>query len=360
MNNLLINLSFLLDQPTGLSVYATNIYPYLKQLNPTLLVSKNIPEYNCYQIPDNLTPKQGKKGHFNRLIWTQFQLPKIYQELSANLLFSPIPEIPIYTKCNSVIMVHDLIPLHFPNWKSPLTLYFRYYLPHVLNQATHIICNSVATVQDIQKYFNISESKITPILLGYNREHFQPLNLENNPNIPPYFLYYGRHDPYKNIAHVIQAFATISNHKDYQLWIAGSADPRFTPQLKLLTQELNIINQVKFLDYISYQELPEIINGAIAIVFPSLWEGFGFPVLESMACGTPVITSNISSLPEVAGEAAILVNSYNIEEITDAMKALITDNNLRKKLSQLGLKQAQKFSWEKTGQETAKILERFM
>ncbi len=360
MNNLLINLSFLLDQPTGLSVYATNIYPYLKQLNPTLLVSKNNPEYNCYQIPDNLTPKQGKKGHFNRLIWTQFQLPKIHQELSANLLFSPIPEIPIYTKCNSVIMVHDLIPLRFPNWKSPLTLYFRYYLPHVLNQATHIICNSVATAQDIQKYFNISESKITPILLGYNREHFQPFNLENNAHIPPYFLYYGRHDPYKNIARVIQAFATISNHKDYQLWIAGSADPRFTPQLKLLTKELNIINQVKFLDYISYQELPQIINGAIAVVFPSLWEGFGFPVLESMACGTPVITSNISSLPEVAGEAAILVNSYNIEEIKDAMKALITDNNLRKTLRKKSLQQASKFSWEKTGKQTAEILAKFM
>jgi glycosyltransferase involved in cell wall biosynthesis len=360
MNRLLINLSFLFDQPTGLSVYASNIVPYLKRLNPNLLVSKNNPEYSCYQIPDNLTPKQGKKGHFRRLIWTQFQLPKIYEQLSAKLLFSPVPEMPLYSKCNSVIVVHDLIPLRFPNFKSPLTLYFRHYLPWILNQASHIICNSVATAQDIQDYFNIPESKITPILLGYNREHFQPLKKENKQNNIPYFLYYGRHDSYKNLSRIIQAFAVISNHQDCQLWIAGSQDQRYTPQLKLQTQELNIADQVKFLDYVSYQELPQIINGAIALLFPSLWEGFGFPVLESMGCGIPVITSNISSLPEVVGDAAILVDPYNIGEIMDAMKVLMSDSNLRKNLSQKGLQQANKFSWEKTGQQTAKILEKYL
>jgi glycosyltransferase involved in cell wall biosynthesis len=359
MGNLLINLSFLLEKPTGLSVYANNIIPYLSSLNPILLVGHHKPDYSCYQISNNLTAKEGKKGHFNRLLWNQFQLPKIYQELSGNLLFSPVPEIPIYTKCKSVIMVHDLIPLRFYHGRSPLSLYFRYYLPFVLDQAQHIICNSQATAQDLQTYFQIPESKITPIWLGYDRDNFKPLHQNNNPN-PPYFLYYGRHDPYKNLSRIIQSFAIVPNNKNYELWIAGSADPRFTPQLKLLTQELNIAAQVKFLDYISYQELPQIINGAIALIFPSLWEGFGFPVLESMACGTPVITSNLSSLAEIAGDAALLVNPYSIGEISDAMKAIVNDSSLREKLKQKSLAQAQKFSWEKTGTKTAEIITKYV
>ncbi len=359
-SDFVINLSFLFDRPTGLSIYANNIFPYLKHLNPTLLIANNNPEYECYSIPDNLTPKQGTKGHINRLLWTQFKLPQIYKKLNAKLLYSPVPEMPLYTQCNSVIMVHDLIPLRFPNPKSPLTLYFRYYLPQVLNQATHIICNSVATARDISEYFQISASKITPILLAYNHRHFCPLKSEKQTNNQPYFLYIGRHDPHKNLSRIIQSFAAIPNYQNYQLWLVGSPDNRYTPQLKLQAKELNIINQIKFLDYISYQELPNIINNAIALIFPSLWEGFGFPVLEAMGCGTPVITSNLSSLPEVAGDAAILINPYNTGEITDAMKEISTNNLLREKLSQQSLQQASKFSWEKTGKATAEVLQKFM
>ncbi|MEO1765316.1 MAG: glycosyltransferase, partial [Cyanobacteria bacterium J06629_18] len=110
----------------------------------------------------------------------------------------------------------------------------------------------------------------------------------------------------------------------------------------------------------NYQELPKIINQAIALVFPSLWEGFGFPVLEAMACGTPVITSNISSLPEVAGDAALLVNPYHVHEITDAMKLITTDKQLRSQLSLEGCKRASSFSWEKTGQATAEVLKKYL
>ncbi len=136
-------------------------------------------------------------------------------------------------------------------------------------------------------------------------------------------------------------------------------DKRYTPLLKAQIKELGITEQVKFLDYVPYSELPKIINQALALVFPSLWEGFGFPVLEAMACGIPVITSNISSLPEVAGDAAILVNPYNIGEITEAMQLIATDAQLRNSLSKLGIERAKKFSWEKTGTETVEILSRY-
>ncbi|MEH2246189.1 glycosyltransferase family 4 protein [Nostoc sp.] len=355
-NELIINLSILLSKPTGISNYADNLVPYLKFLQPTLLTAKNYSDFNCCLVPDNLTPDQGTKGHFRRLIWTQFELPQIYKNLRSHLLFSPLPEAPIYTNCRFVVMSHDLIPLRFPKHFSRLTSYHRYYVPQVLNQAQHIICNSSATARDIIDFYQIPTSKITPIPLAHDRTHFCPLNLPTRN----YFLYIGRQDTYKNLQRLITAFAALSNSNEYELWLAGPTDLRHTPVLQVQVEKLGITNRVKFLNYIPYSELPKIINQAIALVFPSLWEGFGLPVLEAMACGTPVITSNLSSLPEVAGDAAILINPYNTGEITEAMQTIATDSGLRSRLSSQGIIHSQQFSWEKTGKATSEVLSRYL
>jgi glycosyltransferase involved in cell wall biosynthesis len=355
---IIVNLSFLLAQPTGISTYATNLIPQLQPLDPLLLTAKPIANFNCYQVPSNLTPAQGTKGHLRRLLWTQLQLPKIYRRLDASLLFSPVTEAPIYQNLRYIVMCHDLIPLRFPRPYSPLTNYFRFVVPQVLQQAEHIISNSEATAKDITNFYNISPQKITSILLAYDDKHFLPVSLTTKTNCSPYFLYIGRHDPYKNLHRLIAAFAIIPN-QDYQLWLAGSPDRRYTPQLQQQIAELGIQNRVKFLDYVAYEELPLIISGAIALVFPTLWEGFGLPVLEAMACGTPVITSNLASLPEITGEAAILIDPYNIAEIAATMKTIATDSTLRSHLSVLGCQQASKFSWVKTGEKTREILTQY-
>ncbi|MBN3899015.1 MAG: glycosyltransferase family 4 protein [Nostoc sp. NOS(2021)] len=353
---LIINLSILLSQPTGIGNYAQNLFPYLKSFQPTLLVAQKYPDFDCYPIPSNLTPDHGTKGHLNRLLWTQFQLPKIYKNLKSSLLFSPLPEAPLYTDCRFVVTSFDMIPLRFGRRFSPLTPYHRYYTPQVLKQAQHIICISQTTAKDITDFYQIPASKITPIPLAHDRTHFHYLNLPTRN----YFLYIGRQDPYKNIQRLISAFAALPNCEDYELWLVGPIDSRYTPTLKVQVAELGVINQVKFLDYVPYGELPKIINQAIALVFPSLWEGFGLPVLEAMACGTPVITSNLSSLPEVAGDAAILINPYNTGEITEAMQAIATDLELRSRLSSQGITHSQQFSWEKTGKATAEVLSRYI
>jgi glycosyltransferase involved in cell wall biosynthesis len=367
-NSLLVNLAFLIAKPTGITTYAVNLSPHLQPLNPTLLISplasNSSPlgsDYNCYPVPSNLTPEQGTKGHLRRLLWTQLQLPRIYQKLRSRLLFSPIPEAPLYGNCRYVVTVHDLIPLRFPRL-SPLTPYHRYYIPQVLAQAQHIICNSSATAGDIIDCFQIRASKITPIPLAYDANHFRPLDLPGEDvTMPyPYFLYIGRHDPHKNLHRIIAAFAAIRNCRDYELWLAGSSDRRYTPKLKAQIEHLGITEQVKFLDYVPYSQLPTLIERAIALVFPSLWEGFGLPVLEAMACGTPVITSNLSALPEVAGDAALLVNPYNIEEITAAMQEIVSNAALRSHLSRLGITRASQFSWQQTGLATVEVLERFL
>ncbi|MCE2699152.1 MAG: glycosyltransferase family 1 protein [Nostocales cyanobacterium LE14-WE4] len=355
-NQLIINLSILFSQPTGISNYAKNLFPYLKSLNPTLLTAQNYPDFNCYPVPNNLTPADGTKGHLRRLLWTQFQLPKIYQNLKSQLLFSPIPEAPLYTNCRFIVTAFDMIPLRFPKRFSPLTTYHKYYTPEVFKQAEHIICISESTANDIIQFYQIPSHKITPILLAGDNSHFQFLNLPTRN----YFLYVGRQDPYKNLQRLITAFSALPHRNDYELWLAGPYDQRYSPLLEIQTQELGISHLVKFLNYVSYDELPIIINQAIALVFPSLWEGFGLPVLEAMACGTPVITSNVSSLPEVAGDAAILINPYNPGEITAAMTTIINDSETRKQLSEKGLKRANQFSWEKTGLATVEVLKQYL
>ncbi len=355
-NKLLINLSYLLSRPTGTTTYILNLLPYLHPLEPTLLVAQSISQYSCHLVPSGLTPEQGLKGHLRRLLWTQLQLPRIYQKQRSHLLFSPIPEAPLNTRSRYIVTVHDLIPLRFPKRRSPLTSYFRYYIPQVLTQAKHIICDSVATAKDITDFFHIPSDKITTVLLAHDAKDFRFLDLPTSN----YFLYLGRHDPYKNLHRLIDAFAALPSSHDCELWIAGPADRRYTPTLQAQVEQLGLTHQVKFLDYVPYDQLPTIINQAIALVFPTLWEGFGLPVLEAMACGTPVITSNLSSLPEVAGDAALLVNPYNIGEISEAMQSVATDSVLRSRLRTLGLNRASQFSWAKTGQATVEVLQQYL
>jgi glycosyltransferase involved in cell wall biosynthesis len=365
--NIAINLALVGVKPTGLATYAKNLIPHLSLPNLTLLAPETFPRspdratYSRREIPANLTAEQGKAGHFRRLQWTQFQLPALLQETRSTLLFSPVPEAPLSKDVRSIVVIHDLIPLRFPRWTAPLTLYFRFYVPRVLAQAEHIICNSEATAADIVSYFQISTKKITPILLAHDAGNFRVIESSNQSDraTRPYFFYLGRVDPYKNLQRLINAFAVLPD-KDYDLQIAGSADRRYTPVLQAQAQALGLGDRVKFLEYVPYAELPVLLNRAIALVFPSLWEGFGFPVLEAMACGTPVITSNLSSLPEVAGDAALLVDPYNEAEITAAMQTIATDAGARSELRSAGLARASQFSWAKTGQATAELLRRYV
>ena len=409
---MLVNLSFLIAKPTGITTYALHLIPHLRSLHPTLLISPVASRFlstqshaqdTYYSIPANLTPEQGTVGHLRRLLWTQLQLSQIYRQLHSSLLFSPVPEAPLYAHCRYIVTVHDFIPLRFPRL-SPLTPYHRYYIPQVLSQAQHVICNSTATASDAIDFLQIPASKITSIPLAYDANHFRQMNLSQqdryssdkirSPQPPflrgalfppfqgglggifedrtfltelycqqnetrPYFIYIGRHDPHKNLHRLIAAFAKIPC-QDCDLVLAGTGDRRYTPKLQAQSIELGIADRIKFLDYVSYEQLPILLNRAIALVFPSLWEGFGLPVLEAMACGTPVITSNLSSLPEVTGDAALLVNPYSIEEIAVAMESIVTDSKLRSHLSNLSLARANQFSWEKTGMATIEVLKKFL
>jgi glycosyltransferase involved in cell wall biosynthesis len=365
--SLLVNLSVLLTKPTGISTYSLNILPYLKELDPTLLTPYPLDPFNCHLISSRLSPEHGLSGHFLRLNWTQWILPHLYTSWQSRGLFSPLPEAPLYTSCSYVVMLHDLIPLRIATSRA-LTAYFRYYVPQVLKQARHVICNSQATADDAMTFYGIPASHITPIPLACQREAFPYLDLP----VKPYFLYLGRQAQHKNLARLIQAFSLVSrtviskghsglsNHSEYQLWIAGETKASLHTSLRRQIQELNLDNQVVFLGYLTHEDLLVALNQATALVMPSLWEGFGLPILEAMSCGTPVITSTGSSLPEVAGDAALLVDPYSPEQIARAMREMIEVSGLRETLREKGFAQVQQFSWQKTGLSTCQLLQQYL
>ncbi|WP_017301385.1 glycosyltransferase family 4 protein [Nodosilinea nodulosa] len=369
--SLLINLSFVPTRPTGLGVYALNLIQHLPRENSCLLSDRDLAGYRRLPSPRGATTDAGKVGHAKRLWWMQTQVPKHYRRLKASLLFSPIPETPLWSPCQTVVTVHDLIPLHFPQRGSPLTLYFRYYLPQVIRQARHIICDSESTLRDIHRFFGPPPGQTTVIPLAYDDRHYRFLDLPRQP----YFLYVGSHYTYKNLERLIAAFAQAAL-PEFNLLIAGVPDPRYTPSLQAQVEAMGLgdsgtdtlsesepergANRVQFLAYVPYDDLPRLINQATALVFPSLWEGFGLPVLEAMACGTPVITANLSSLPEVAGDAALLIDPYSVGALAEAMTAVASDRTLWKTLHRAGLEQAKRFSWEKTGRQTGDILQRYL
>jgi glycosyltransferase involved in cell wall biosynthesis len=357
-DRLIINLSFLTQRPTGHTVYAQNVIPHLKHLNPTILISEaalpdwktNHPELDLQSTPSNLNPDYGKNGHIRRLLWTQFRLPKHYKKRSGTILFSPIPEIPLYSRIPSIVTLYDFIPYRFFKPRTPLYRYYQHYIPRVLKQSKHIITISEATANDAMEFCGIEANKITVIPLAYDDSNFRFLDLPTQN----YVLYLGRPDIYKNLDRALKAFSQVKNHQDYEFWIAGPNDPRYTPVIEAISWDLGI--KIKILDYVPYRELPVLINHAIALIFPSLWEGFGLPILEAMACGTPVITSNTSSMPEVAGDAAILVDPTNVGAIASAIDSVINDRALQKDLRDRGLQRAKQFSWNTTGKLTADVL----
>ncbi|MGF1522354.1 MAG: glycosyltransferase family 4 protein [Leptolyngbyaceae cyanobacterium] len=352
-----VNLSFLASQPTGISNYALNIVPALRSLSPQLFTPFSVAPYSAeahHFLSPQMSTDCGRRGHIHRLLWLQFGSQAAFPSAKTALTFTPLPEAPLWRNSRYITTAHDTIPLRFPAGSGLLNQYFKYYVPHVLRRAEHVICDSKTTAADIMDAYDIPLQRVTPIYLGYDKTAFRPLALPTQN----YFLYVGLHSPHKNLIRLIQAFGQLQ-HRETELWIAGSGNARYTPQLEACVAEWGLGDRVRFLGYVPQADLPRLINQALAFVFPSLWEGFGLPILEAMACGTPVITSNCASMPEVAGEAALLINPYQVPELTQAMENICRDASLQKELCRQGLERVKQFSWAKTGAATAEILRAF-
>jgi len=346
----LFNGSYLGRRPTGIGVVARDLAaaldPYLVPLLDPLAGDRP----GSLPIPNDLSPEHGRSGHWRRLVWTQQELPRLLRASGAPLLLSPLPEAPLGQGVRSVVLAHDLLPLRHPR-PTPLLAYHLAYVPLVLHRAWRVLCNSEATAREVHRRLRVPAQRLIPIRLGFNPGQLRPLGLERRP----FFLVLGRHDPHKNLERVLRAFAALGE-REHRLKLVGPQDRRYTPRLRRLAEELGIDARCDWIAWVSDQQRLELLNRCRGLILASLWEGFGLPALEAMACGAPVIASTAGALPEVVGEAALLVDPLSPGAITAAMTDLIHQPLLGDRLSVAGLLQARCFSWVDTARQVEGLL----
>jgi len=296
----------------------------------------------------------------------QWELPLALRRGNIQLLHSPQFNIPIFSKVRQIVTIHDCaydrFPEEYPNRVAKG--YYRFMFPIALRKSKRIIAISESTKRDLIELHKISPEKISVIYQGVDSRFYQDMSNEKNSMLKPLYvdgdfaLFVGLTRPRKNVDRLVRAFAKVlpSLKTGAKLVLAGKIDTRFL-DVRRLAERLNISDSVVQLGFVSENQLLALYKTACCFVFPSLYEGFGLPVLEAMAAGTPVITSRVSSLPEVAGDAALLVNPYDVDEIAEAMYKLFTDASFRDKLRQKGKERSKQFTWRKCAQKTLKVYE---
>ena len=281
----------------------------------------------------------------------------------ADIVHSTDFVLPVSKSKPSIITIHDLAFRHFPTfytWKN--RTYMNSMAKFSAKRADKIIAVSQATKNDIIHFLNVDEKKIIIIPEGVD-ELFKPSSeqkiktVKKEYGLPDeYIVTLGTLQPRKNLEALIDAFARLRKDKaiPHKLVVVGEEGWN---NERLLTKldRLDIAEDIVITGFIEDNQLPSLYSGATALVYPSLYEGFGLPVLEAMACGVPVACSNTSSLPEVAGEAALLFDPTDVDQIYSSMQELLSDDRLRNNLSEAGIKRARHFTWEKTAKQTLSL-----
>jgi len=338
-------------------------------------------EYILYVDRDdaeNVLPKQSnfrikKLFPLNYLIWEQIALPIQARKDSVNILHCTGNTAPIYLdrKINLVSSIMDVmylksysdLPKSSSLYQRLGRIYRKVIVPKTLSHISRVITISNYSKDDILKHFlALREGEIVVTYLAAD-ERFHVVDksilaeIKNKLGISgSYILSLGATDPRKNTELIIKTFIELKNQNkiEEKLVIVGIPDWKNT-RFYDIVQESNFENNVIFTDFISEDDLVLLYNGASIFLYPSLYEGFGMPVLEAMSCGVPVITSNITSMPEIAGDAAILINPRDPEELKSSILTVLNDEKLRNELRELGFKQAKKFSWRRMAEETLKV-----
>jgi glycosyltransferase involved in cell wall biosynthesis len=298
---------------------------------------------NCTILEQTLAPLSIKN-----IIW---QMHLLSRHSPYQLYFTPGFNAPIYARIPYIFCLHDLTHLTMPGFKKYLyQLYYLSILKRAAINARAIITVSNYSKQSILNWVNIAPEKIHVISNGIN-EQFTVHGECLKPGYP-YLLHVGNHKAHKNINRLITAFAQANIDNNIRLIFT-------TPPSKAISQliaQYHLKDRIIFADNLSDHTLARFYRGAQALVFPSLSEGFGLPIIEAMACGTPVLTSNITAMPEVAGHGALLVNPYETDAISHGIETIIQDSTLRQCLISNGLKQSLNYNWDKSAQQIADLL----
>ena len=287
--------------------------------------------------------------------WFEWSVSRALRKFEIDVFLSPDNFLSLRTNVKTVLVTHDLAYLHFPDHHSFFhKKYYQLFSPKFNKKADHIVSVSHFTKKEIMEHYGIVAEKISVACNGCD-EHFQPIPSEEKQLVrnkyadgQPYFFYVGAIHPRKNVHRLIEAFSMFKTKTSapVRLLIAG----RFAwkaGEVKDAFERSPFQQDIHFLGYISDEELRKVMAGALACTYVSLFEGFGIPLLQAMHCEVPIISSDVSSMPEVAGDAAILIDPYQVETIAGAMHQIWQKDHLRSKLVDNGRKQRRQFSWQK-------------
>ncbi|MEJ2632452.1 MAG: glycosyltransferase family 1 protein [Acidihalobacter sp.] len=336
-----------------LGAHTTGVQRYLNE------VEKRLPVGLAHVYPR--ASLHGISGH----VWEQAVLPF---RIGKNVLWSPSNSGPL-TVSRQVVTIHDLAPLDHPEWfGKKFSAWYQYLVPRLVRRVAGVLVDSEFTKERLIASSRVSGDKIQVALCGVDdrfvsvpsadgAESSRILSQLDLP-APRYILSVGSLEPRKNIARLLQAWRRILPEldEDVSLVLSGAKGKSFIfqdiPELSSLPPRVHLVG------YVEDAYLPALYAGAEAFVYPSVYEGFGLPPLEAMASGTPVVAGNVASLPEVVGEAGLLVDPYDADEIGTALLSLLKDSVLREKLSEQGRARARMFSWQRTADLTwEKLLE---
>jgi glycosyltransferase involved in cell wall biosynthesis len=263
----------------------------------------------------------------------------------------------LFVKNLYIVTVHDLVRLCFGFTRETISERILLKLDiRGIKRASHIIATSQTTRNDLIIYLKIPDDRISVIYNGVDHSIFKPYKVR--PFDRPYVLYVGSERPRKNLDRLFEAFARLRKEFPELLLIKVGVAGRtqeYRQEIMRKLDSLGIIQAVIFVEYVSELDLAHYYSSAALLAYPSFYEGFGFPPLEAMACGCPVVTSNTSSLPEVVGEAGIMVNPLDTDSLVEAMRQVLTDSELRDDMVRKGLEQAKKFSWERAAEQTQEV-----
>ena len=299
----------------------------------------------------------------------QFEIAWAAHRCGLELIHDPTGSLPLLlVHARRIVTIHDAIPFTLAATSTTFDwLIYHIWLPLAVRYVDAVITDSQQSKLDIIRNLPVITEKVTIISIAANRS-YQPLSREDVQVTLarygldfPYLLYVGSIEPRKNLIRLLQAYAMLHAWSPrWHLVIVGARNFWKSSPVAEAVEKQNLKEWVHFTGYIPETDLPALYNGADLFVFPSLYEGFGLPVLEAMACGTPVVTSRTSSLPEVAGDAALLVDPHNVDEIAAAMQRVLSDPGLAGELCAKGLARAAEFSWERTARETIAVYERVL
>jgi glycosyltransferase involved in cell wall biosynthesis len=348
---------------TGSGVYAARLLEQLSRSNDICL--------EVFGDRQGISRPQSRLGRAlgfaGSLAWIQGRLPFLLRGQTFDVLHSPAFITPVKSPCPKVVTIHDIAYLLYPSHFSLAWMtYMKTLMPLSVRSAAAIICGSENSRQDIIRAYGVAPHKVRVVPYGIDQRRFHPgavLNSQWAAGLgirDGYLLHVGALAERKNIPALLRAIANLRSHGKWgsrQLVLAGPAPPGMTGASAIYEaiQQLDLASSVVVAGHVPDEHIPGLYTHASALIMPSLYEGFGFPVLEAMSSGTPVIASNTSSLPEVAGDAALLVPPLDEQALADAIADVLECSTAADELRSKGLQRARQFSWKRTADETVKV-----